>query len=86
MVEYGNCYTDERHNAVRLERQEEFPISTDVHRPGDTYTFEDMRYLIEQAWAAEPASLPYAAADFDPDAEITWSGGIPRGRVSAPRR
>lgn len=86
VVEYGDCYTDERRNAVRLERQEEFLISTDVHQPGDTYTFEDMSYRIEQGWAAEVESLPYVAADFDPDAEITWTGRIPRGRVSPARR
>lgn len=67
-------YGDERRNAVRLERQEEYLISTDVHQPGDTYTFEDMRYLIEEGWAAEPASPPYAADDFDSAAEIAWNG------------
>lgn len=57
-----------------LERQEEFVICSDIHEPGNTERWSDYRYVTEEGWAAEQASVELAARDFDPDAEITWDG------------
>jgi hypothetical protein len=87
VVDYGDGYTDDRCNAVRLERQDEFVMRSDFRDGADPDVWDgDYRYVVEVESSSESeerpgqtaeaflVALPDMAAAFDPDAEIDWDG------------